>query len=197
MRPACRVAELGSLGVGMRHTLVTAFMLCLAATGCSTAIVSRGQHRAILSEGSSREQVRALIGQPLRTGVWASGDVAYPYDYWRIKGRVAPNDYALFAYHEGVWRSLGLVELFAFPAAAVMVPLDCRKEHDLWVYYRPDTWYWKHDTDSWPFVARSPDESGSTQPVAPHEPPPRASVSEAPGDRTLDSLPAPGPSGGR
>jgi hypothetical protein len=35
------------------------------------------------------------------------------------------------------------------------------------------------------------------QPAAPHEPPPRASVSDAPDDRTLDSLPAPGSSGGR
>jgi hypothetical protein len=37
----------------------------------------------------------------------------------------------------------------------------------------------------------------TAQPVAPHEPPPRASVSDAPDDRTLDSLPAPGSSGGR
>jgi hypothetical protein len=38
---------------------------------------------------------------------------------------------------------------------------------------------------------------GEAQPVAPHEPPPRASVSDASDDRTLDSLPAPGSSGGR
>jgi hypothetical protein len=35
------------------------------------------------------------------------------------------------------------------------------------------------------------------EPVAPREPPPCASVSDAPDDRTLDSLPAPGSSGGR
>lgn len=35
------------------------------------------------------------------------------------------------------------------------------------------------------------------EPVAPHEPPPRASASDALDDRTLDSLPAPGSSGGR
>jgi hypothetical protein len=37
----------------------------------------------------------------------------------------------------------------------------------------------------------------NAEPVAPHEPPPRASVSDAPDERTLDSLPAPGSSGGR
>jgi hypothetical protein len=36
-----------------------------------------------------------------------------------------------------------------------------------------------------------------TEPGAPHEPPPRASVSDAPDDRTLDSLPESGSSGGR
>lgn len=35
------------------------------------------------------------------------------------------------------------------------------------------------------------------EPVAPREPPPRASGSEAPDSRTLDSLPVPGSSGGR
>jgi hypothetical protein len=35
------------------------------------------------------------------------------------------------------------------------------------------------------------------QPVAPHEPPPRASVSGPPDDPTLDSLPASGSGGGR
>ena len=35
------------------------------------------------------------------------------------------------------------------------------------------------------------------QPVAPHEPPPRASVSDAPDNRKLDSLPVPDPSDGR
>jgi hypothetical protein len=39
--------------------------------------------------------------------------------------------------------------------------------------------------------------SRRAQQVAPHEPPPRASVLDAPDDRTLDSLPAPGSSGGR
>jgi len=38
---------------------------------------------------------------------------------------------------------------------------------------------------------------GTAQPIAPHEPSPRVSVSDAPGDRMLDSLPAPGSSGGR
>lgn len=38
---------------------------------------------------------------------------------------------------------------------------------------------------------------GTDQPIAPHEPSPRVSVSDAPGDRMLDSLPAPGSSGGR
>ena len=40
-------------------------------------------------------------------------------------------------------------------------------------------------------------EEQTGQPVAPHEPPPRVSVPGAPDDRTLDSLPAPGSSGGR
>jgi hypothetical protein len=39
--------------------------------------------------------------------------------------------------------------------------------------------------------------SQESQPVAPHEPPPRASVSDVPDDRTVDPLPAPGSSGGR
>jgi NAD(P)-dependent dehydrogenase (short-subunit alcohol dehydrogenase family) len=38
---------------------------------------------------------------------------------------------------------------------------------------------------------------GNGQQIAPHEPPPRVSVSEAPGDRKLDSQAAPGSSGGR
>lgn len=40
-------------------------------------------------------------------------------------------------------------------------------------------------------------EVTSAEPVAPHEPPPRASVSDAPDNRTLDSQPAPDSSGGR
>jgi hypothetical protein len=37
----------------------------------------------------------------------------------------------------------------------------------------------------------------NTEPVPPHEPPPRASVPDVSGDRTLDSLPARGSGGGR
>jgi hypothetical protein len=37
----------------------------------------------------------------------------------------------------------------------------------------------------------------NAEPVAPHEPPPRPSVSDTLDDRTLDSLPAPGSGGGR
>ena len=40
-------------------------------------------------------------------------------------------------------------------------------------------------------------DSETTERVAPHEPPPRAGVSDAPDDRTLDSLPGSDPSGGR
>jgi hypothetical protein len=40
-------------------------------------------------------------------------------------------------------------------------------------------------------------EQKSAEPVAPHEPPPRVSVSDVPDNPTLDSLPAPGSSGGR
>jgi hypothetical protein len=40
-------------------------------------------------------------------------------------------------------------------------------------------------------------EQKNAEPVAPHEPPPRVSVSDASDNRTLDSLPAPGSSGGR
>jgi hypothetical protein len=40
-------------------------------------------------------------------------------------------------------------------------------------------------------------ETMNGEPVAPHEPPPRASVSDASDDRTLDPPPAPGSGGGR
>jgi hypothetical protein len=41
------------------------------------------------------------------------------------------------------------------------------------------------------------DRADPAERVAAHEPPPRALVSDAVGDRTPDSLPAPGSSGGR
>ncbi len=49
--------------------------------------------------------------------------------------------------------------------------------------------------DSFCRIARNTPQNA--EPVAPHEPPPRASVSDAPDDRTLDSLPAPDSGGGR
>jgi hypothetical protein len=45
--------------------------------------------------------------------------------------------------------------------------------------------------------ARQKELMDKVEPVAPHEPPPRASVSDPLDDRTLDSLPSPGSSGGR
>jgi hypothetical protein len=60
------------------------------------------------------------------------------------------------------------------------------------------TYHWGHHASA---AMRALDEhyreTMNGEPVAPHEPPPRASVSDAPDDRTLDSLPAPGSSGGR
>ncbi len=44
---------------------------------------------------------------------------------------------------------------------------------------------------------RRDDSQATAEAAAPLEPPPNSSVSDAPEDRTLDSLPAPGPGGGR
>ncbi len=159
----------------MNRNLLAALLISLVTTGCSSVIVGRGQYRNVLSEGSTREQVRAAIGHPLSSGDWKGGE-HYSYDYFRINGRVAPNEHELFLYTTGIIYSLGLVEIYAFPASLVMVPLDCRKEHDLWVYYRPDNSYFKHETDSWPFSVRSSNEKWNAQQAGGDEPPPRASV---------------------
>ena len=50
---------------------------------------------------------------------------------------------------------------------------------------------------AFPLLVASPTETTDAEQAAPHEPPPRSSVSDAPDDRTLDSPPAPVPGGGR
>lgn len=57
-----------------------------------------------------------------------------------------------------------------------------------------DVTAYRGDMKTWAEVIRRFDNA---EPVAPHEPPPRSSVSDAPDDRALDSLPEPGSSGGR
>ena len=53
---------------------------------------------------------------------------------------------------------------------------------------------YRGDMKTWNDVVRRFD---TAEPVAPHEPPPRGSISDASADRTLDSLSAPDSGGGR
>ena len=86
-----------------------------------------------------------------------SGETGYTYDYYRIQGRMAPNEAEVFCYGVAIVYTLGLYDIYAFPASLIMVPRDSRREHDLWVYYRSDDTYFTHDSDSWPFrIRRSP-----------------------------------------
>ena len=57
-----------------------------------------------------------------------------------------------------------------------------------------DVTAYRGDMKTWEDVVRRFD---AAEPVAPHEPPPHGSVSDASADRTLDSLSAPGSGGGR
>lgn len=142
----------------MNKCALLLLLLCLSTVSCSTAIISRGQYRDILKHDSDKALVQATIGQPLKSGNLRQGALQYSYDYFRVKGRVIPNEYELSGHMQGIILSLGIFEIFAFPASLVMVPIDSRKEHDLWVFYFSDGKYMNHNSDSWPYSAKEPDQ---------------------------------------
>lgn len=126
---------------------IAKLLLPLVLTGCSAIVIGSGQHRDILNSKSNRDKVRAKLGSPIESLMTGSQQ----YDYYRVTGRVVPDDTEFGGYVQGIGLSFGILEVFALPIAVVMVPLDWHRDHQLKINYNSKGAYVNHSTDSWPF----------------------------------------------
>jgi len=134
-------------------------LLLLTLTGCSSLIVGTGKYRDVLQYGNTREDVRAKIGIPFESGRIEENNTFRSYDWFLINGRVVPNNMDMAGYTQGIILTLGVLDVIFLPLSMVMVPLDSRKEHNLWVYYDEMGNYIIHESSNWPFVTKPPNNT--------------------------------------
>jgi len=142
--------------------LLTIYIFVIIFTsGCSAWILQSGQHRDLLKDGTTRQEIIEALGKPIESKTTEYQII----DYYQVKGKLPSNESAISGHIQGVMLTFGAAELIALPITIGMLPGQMTAVHDLHIYYDKSEKYISHTVKK--SLQEAPNKKDASNPSSP------------------------------